>query len=73
MLHFARTKIVQERSPLLVFFQIFSDVFGEKNVPGVAAIHHSLRHVKASAREIGSFVYIDHSANWPAVDSHPKL
>jgi hypothetical protein len=32
-------------------------VFGE-NVPGVAAIHHSLRHVKASAREIGPFVYI---------------
>jgi hypothetical protein len=33
-------------------------VFGEKNVSGVAAIHHSLRHVKASAREIGPFVYI---------------
>ena len=42
-------------------------------MPGVAAIHHSLRHVDASAREIGPFVYIDHPANWPAVDSHPKL
>ena len=28
VLHFARTKIVQERLPPLVFFQIFSDVFG---------------------------------------------
>src|SRR5512140_2793111 len=73
MFHFARTKIVQERSPLLVFFQIFSDVFGEKNVPGVAAIHHSVSHVKASAREIGPLVYIDQPTNWPAVDSHPKL
>ena len=73
MLHFARTKIVQERSPPLVCFQIFGGVFGEKNVPGVTAIHHSVSHVKASAREIGPFVYIDHTANWPAVDSHPKL
>jgi hypothetical protein len=48
-------------------------VFGQKNVPGVAAIHHSLRNVEPSAREIGPFVYIDHPANWPAVDSHPKL
>ena len=73
MFHFARAKFVQERSPLLVFFQIFSDVLGEKNVPGVAAIHHSLRHVDASASEIGPFVYIDHPANGSAVDSHPKL
>jgi hypothetical protein len=73
MLHFARTKIVQERPPLLVFFQIFSDVFGQKNVPGVAAIHYSLGRVKASAREIGPFIYIHHPANWPTVDSHPKF
>ena len=73
MFHFACTKIVQERSPLLVFFQIFSDVFGKKNVAGVAAIHHPLRHVDPGAREIGPFVYIDHPANWSAVDSHPKL
>ena len=43
MFHFTRTKIVQERSPLLVFFQIFGDVFGEKNVPGVPAAHHAVR------------------------------
>ncbi len=73
MLRFARTKIVQERSPLLVFFQIFGDMFGQKNVPGVTAIHHPFGHVDSSAREIGPFVYIDHPANWAAVDSHPKL
>src|SRR5207249_10131045 len=71
MFRFARTKIVQERSPLLVFFQTFSRVMGENNLPGIAAIHHPLRHVKASAREIGPVVDIDHPTNWAAVDSHP--
>jgi hypothetical protein len=62
-----------QRSPALVFFQIFGDVLGKKNVPGVAAIHHSLCDVDSSAREIGPLVYIKHAANGTAVDSHPKL
>src|SRR5947208_379302 len=73
MLRFERTKIVQAWSPLFVFPEIFGDVFGEKNMTGVAAIHHSLSNVKTRASEIGSFIYIDHAADWPAVDSHPKL
>ena len=73
MLHFACAEIVQKRSPLLVFFEIFGDMLGKEDVPCVAAIHHPFRHVDSSAREIGPFVYIDHPANWPAVDSHPKL
>src|SRR5438034_3473951 len=73
MLHFARTEIVQERSPPLVFFQIFGDVFGDKNVPGVATIHYPFGHVEASTGEIGPFVHIHNPANGAAVDSHPKL
>src|SRR5438270_11484569 len=73
MLHFARTKIVQERSPLLVFFQIFGDVFGEKNVVGVPATHYPFGHVDPSAREIGPFVYIHNPAGGSAVDSLPGL
>ena len=46
---------------------------GKKNVPRVAAIHHSLRHVDSRAREIGPFVYIHNTANWPAVNAHPDL
>ena len=42
-------------------------------MPGVAAIHHPLRHVDSSAGEIGPFVYIHDPADRPAVDSHPKL
>jgi hypothetical protein len=73
VLRFARTEVVQERPPLLVFFEVFSDMFGEQNVSGVSTIHYPLGHIDSSAREIGPVVYIDHPAHWPAVDSHPKL
>ena len=73
MFHFARAEIVQQRSPLLVFFQIFGDMLGEKDVPGVATIHHPLGHVDSRAREIRPFVHIHHPADRPAVDSHPNL
>ena len=71
--HLAGAKIVQERAPLFVFFQILGDVSGEKNVPGIAAIHHPLRHVEPSAGEISPFVYIDHATNRSAVDAHPQM
>ncbi|HEX3229625.1 MAG TPA: hypothetical protein VHQ95_11695 [Pyrinomonadaceae bacterium] len=73
MFHFARAKIVQEWSPLLVFFEVFGHMPGKEDVPGVAAIHYSLRHVDSSAGEIGSFVYIDHPAHGSTVNPHPKL
>ena len=49
MLHFAGAKLVQKRSPLVVFFQIFGHMFGEQDVPGVTAIHHPLRHVQTGS------------------------
>src|SRR2546430_5619385 len=73
MFHLARTKIVQERSPPLVFLEIFGDVLGKEDVPCVAAIHHPFGHVDSSAREIGPFIYIHNPPNWPTVDSRPKL
>jgi len=41
-------------------------VFWREEYARVAAIHHSLSNVKTSASEIGSFIYIDHTADWPA-------
>ena len=73
MFRFACAKIVQKRSPLLIFFEIFGDMLGKEDVPCIAAIHHPFCHVNSSTCEIGPFVYIRHPANWPAVDSHPKL
>ena len=73
MFRFVCAEIVQKRSPLLVFFEIFGDMLGKEDVPCVAAIHHPFAYVDSSAREIGPFIYIDYPANWPAVDSHPNL
>ena len=64
---------MQELSPTFVFGQLLSHMTGKKNVPRVPTIHHPFCHVDSSTREIGPFIYIDHAANWPAVDSHPKL
>ena len=50
-------------------------MLGEKNVPGVAAIHHPLRHVYPGAGDIRLFVQIGDRINRTAVDSHsdPKF
>ena len=58
---------------MFVFFQIFGDVLGDKNVSGVPTRHHPLGHVKAGTREIGVTVHIDHPAYRTAVHAHAKL
>src|SRR5438093_13405333 len=72
MFHFARAKIVQEWSPLLVFFEVFGDVFGNQNVTGIAAIHYTLRNVDSRPGNIRSIVEVSTHVNRSAVDSHPK-
>ena len=73
MFHFGFTEIVQKRPPASRIFQVLRDVFRKQNVTGIAAIHHSLRHVDARARDIGPPVHIDHFAHRSAVNSHPHL
>jgi hypothetical protein len=55
--------------------EIFSDVLGQQNVTGIAAIHHALRDIDSRAGDIRLFVQIGDRINWTAVDSHshPKL
>src|SRR5262249_7186801 len=48
-------------------------MFGEKNVAGIATTHHPLGDVDPRTGKIGTLIYIDDAANWPAVNSHPKL
>src|SRR5712691_8126597 len=64
---------MQKRPPLFVSFQIFGNVSGEKNVPGVAAVHHALCGIKAGTGEVGMTVHIYHSAYRTAVNSHSKM
>ena len=54
-------------------FQVIRYMFGKKNVPGIAAIHHSLRHVDASAGDVRLFVYIGDFVHRAAVNAHAHL
>src|SRR5207248_2766765 len=71
--YFEGAKIMQKWSPLLVFFKIFSDMFRQKNVAGVATIHHSLGQVDPSAGHVRPFVHINHTTDRSAVNAHPDL
>ncbi|HEY4272365.1 MAG TPA: hypothetical protein VGM65_10190 [Candidatus Udaeobacter sp.] len=51
--------------------QIIGHVLRKKDVPGVAAIHHSLRHVDAGPGDVGAPAYIGHLAHPSAVNAHP--
>ncbi len=45
VLDFAFTQIMQVRLPMPVFAQVLRYVRGQKNMPGIAAIQHSLRDI----------------------------
>ena len=45
-------------------------MLGQKNVTGVATIHHSLGHVDSSARYVGATIHVSHTADRPAMNSH---
>src|SRR5947199_9056495 len=46
---------------------------GQKNMPGIAAIHDALRHVDPWSRDVRLFVNIGDLIHWAAVHSHPQL
>ncbi len=70
MFHFALAKIVQMRTPLRVVLQITRDAFRKQNVPGIAAIHHSLGSVDAGACDVGLLIHISDLIDWSAVNPH---
>jgi hypothetical protein len=40
---FACSKLVQERSPSIVLFQVFGHMFRDQDVAGITAFHHPSR------------------------------
>ena len=50
--------------------QIIRHVLGEKNVPGVTAIHHPLRHVDASPGDVGAPTHVGYLTHRSAVNAH---
>ena len=75
MLHFAFAQVVQMGTPLTILFKVVRHMLGQKNVPGVPAIHHSLGQVDSRSRYIGAIIHIGNPADRTAVDSHahPQL
>ena len=65
-------KIVQERSPPVVLFQIFSHMFGDEDVTGIATIHHPLGHVDPGPGNVLALVHIDHFVDRTAVNTHSQ-
>src|SRR5438270_13952318 len=73
VLHFTTAKLMQKRPPALVRVQVVGNMLGEQDVSGISAIHHSLRHVDSSTRDIHSVGHVHHPADWSAVNTDPNL
>ena len=71
MLHFTFAKFVQVRAPLPILFQIFGDTLGEKDVAGIATIHHALCDVDAGTGDVRAIVYVHDPADGSAMNAHP--
>ena len=70
VLDLAFPQVAQTGRPLPVMHQIIRHVLGEKNVPGVTAIHHPLRHVDAGPGDVGAPAHVGHLAHRAAVNAH---
>src|SRR5262249_16986215 len=65
-------QIMQPRPPLLVFFEVFSDMSGEQDVARIAATHHPVRQIQTGASEVRLTSYIYNPADRPTMDAHPN-
>ena len=73
VLHFAFAQVMQMGTPLTILFQVVSHMFGQQNVSGIPAIHHSLRQVNSRPGYIGAIIHIGNAAYRTAMDSHAHL
>src|SRR6516165_10380329 len=73
MFYLERADIVQERSPAFVFRQILRHMMGEKDVTGVATIHHPLGHVDGGPSYVRAFVHVHHTTDRSTVNAYANL
>ena len=73
VLDFAFAEIVQDRLPMPVLAKILCHVRGQKNMSGIAAIHHSLRNIDPRTGYVRFLINIRDSVDRTAVNSHPQL
>ena len=69
MLHFEFAQIMETWTPARECARS-SAMLRDKNVPGIATIHHALRNVDAGAGEIRTLIHIRHAANRTAMHPH---
>src|SRR6476646_11748347 len=69
--HLEGANVVQQLSPALELFEVFSHTMREKDVTGIATIHYSLGHVYGGGAYICSPVHASHTTDRPSVDAHP--
>jgi hypothetical protein len=73
VLHLTLAQIVEVRLPVPVLGQIVRYMFGQKNMPGIAAIQNPLRDIYSRSCKVRFVVHIGDSVDWAAVNSHPHL
>ena len=61
------------RLPMSIVFQVFREMFGEKNMSGIAARHDPLRNVDSCPREISLIIYIRDRIDWAAMNTHAQF
>ena len=66
-------QIVQIWLPLPGLGEVFRHAFGEKNMPGIGAIHHSLGQINAGSGDIRSLINISHLVDRTTMNAHPQL
>jgi hypothetical protein len=72
VLDFALAQIMQARLPMPVLTQVLRYVRGQKNMPGITAIHHTLRNIDSRTGYVRFLVNIGDSADWTTMNSHPQ-
>jgi hypothetical protein len=70
---FAFAQLMQVGSPSHVILEVFGNVFRQKNVPSIPAVHHSPGDVDTSSGHIHLLVQIGHFVDWAAVNPHSHL
>src|SRR6266404_8194507 len=73
MFYFTLAKLMQVRLPVRVFLEIFSDMFREQNVSGIAAIHDPLCDIDARASHVRFSGCVDDTAYGSTVYPHSQL
>ena len=70
MFDLAFAEIVQKWAPVAILREIIGNVLAEQNVARITAIHHALRDVNASARNVTAIIHVLDGIDRTTVNTH---